>query len=227
MARPWRTIDHFETEAGRLELRRRGERDFLMTIDNRPLMSSTAQLSERALGELGSRPVAGRRAPRVLIGGLGMGFTLRAALDVLPEDAEVVVAEWNPTVADWCRGPLAILTDNATADPRTAVALRDVAYIIAEAAAGPDAARFDAILLDLYEGPREATQGAADPFYGDQALRRARKALRPNGVFAVWSEFPDGPFEKRLRATDFEVTHRRPGRGGARHIVYLARPKPA
>lgn len=227
MARPWQTIDHIETEAGRLELRQRAERDFLITIDDRVLMSSTAQLSERALGELGSRPVADRPAPRVLIGGLGMGYTLRAALDALPPDAAVVVAELNPTVVEWCRGPLFALTDGAVADLRATVDLRDVALIIAEAAAGPDGARFDAILLDLYEGPRDATQSAADPFYGREALRRSRLALRPDGVFAVWSEFPDSPFEKRLQAAGFRVEHRRPGRGGSRHIVYLARPTPA
>ena len=226
MARPWQTIDSAETPEGRLELRQRGERDFLLTVDNRVLMSSTAQLSEVALGELGCRPISERPAPRVLIGGLGMGITLRAALDVLPPDAEVVVADLNPVVVAWCRGPLAALTDDAVADPRTKVEIRDVARLITKASAGPDSARFDAILLDLYEGPRDATQGAADPLYGRGALLRSRKALRPQGMFAVWSEFPDGSFARRLEASGFQVARRRPGRR-SRHVVYLGRPTSA
>lgn len=223
MARPWETIERVETDAGRLELRRRGDRDFLITIAERVLMSSTARRSEEALGDLGARLVAGRAAPRVLIGGLGMGYTLRAALDVLPAAATVVVAELNPAVVAWCRGPVAPLTDGAVDDPRTTVALRDVALVIAAAAGAPDEARFDAILLDLYEGPRHATQGAADPLYGDDAVRTTRRALRPDGVFAVWSEFPDRPFEERLAANGFRVERRRPGRGGSPHVVYVAR----
>jgi len=152
----------------------------------------------------------------VLIGGLGMGFTLRAALDALPRRARVVVAEINQAVVRWCRGPLAGLTGNALEDPRASVVMEDVARVI-------ERGGFDAIVLDLYEGPRQATQAAEDPFYGPQALRRTRESLTPGGVFAVWSEDPDPAFEKRLRTAGFVVERRKPGKGGPRHVVYLAR----
>lgn len=222
MARPWHIVERVETPDGRLELRQRGERDFLITVDDRVVMTSAARRSEEALGALACRAIPDRPAPRVLIGGLGMAYTLRAALDVLPAAATVEVAELNPVVVRWCRGALAPLTAGAVADPRVRTAIEDVAARIAHAAAEP-AARHDAILLDLYEGPREATRGAADPFYGRDALRRSRAALRPGGVFAVWSEFPDEPFERRLASAGFTVDRRRPGKGGSRHVVYLAR----
>lgn len=219
--RAWETLDAVDTEEGRLELRRRGECDFVITVAGRVLMSSMAHLTEVAVAEMACREVAGRERPRVLIGGLGMGFTLRAALDALPRSGRVVVAEINEAVARWCRGPLAPLTNRAAQDPRSRIVLQDVAEVIAGAARQP----FDAIILDLYEGPREATQGREDPFYGPAALKRTREALATGGVLAVWSEDPDAAFEKRLRQGGFEVERRKPGKGGPRHTVYLARPR--
>lgn len=221
MTRPWETLDAVDTDEGRLELRRRGEDDFVITVAGRVLMSSMAHLTEIAVAEMACREVAGRERPRVLIGGLGMGFTLRAALDVLPKSARVVVAEINEAVVRWCRGPLAGLTRRAVFDPRAAIAMDDVAEVISEAGTGQ---RFDAIILDLYEGPRQASLAEGDPFYGREALRRTREALTPGGVFAVWSEDPDTAFEKRLRLAGFDVERRKPGKGGPRHTVYLARP---
>jgi spermidine synthase len=143
---------------------------------------------------------------------------VRAALDVLPAAAEVVVAELTPAVEDWCRGPLAPLTGDALADPRVRVVIDDVARVIATAPAG----QLHAILLDLYEGPHAATQRAADPFYGRAALARSRAALAAGGVLAVWSEEPDEAFARRLAAAGFEVaTHRLGVR--RRHAVYLGR----
>jgi spermidine synthase len=154
----------------------------------------------------------------VLVGGLGMGFTLRAALDALPAAARVTVAELNADVVAWCRGPLAAATDAAIADPRVEVVVGDVARLIAAAAPGA----FDAIVLDLYEGPNAATQDAKDPFYGTTALARSRAALAPGGVLAVWSEDPDAAFARRFGGAGFEVTTHRSGRGGGRtHVVYL------
>ena len=216
--RAWETLDAVDTEEGRLELRRRGEKDFVITVAGRVLMSSMAHLTEVAVAEIACGEVAGRERPRVLIGGLGMGFTLRAALDALPRSGRVVVAEINEAVVRWCRGPLAPLTNNAARDPRTKIVLDDVADVIT------GAEPFDAIILDLYEGPREATQGREDPFYGPAALKRTRAALNPGGVLAVWSEDPDAAFEKRLRQGGFVVERRKPGKGGPRHTVYLARP---
>lgn len=219
MTRPWETLEAIDTAEGRLELRKRGD-DFVITVAGRVLMSSMAHLTEIAVAEMACREVAGRERPRVLIGGLGMGFTLRAALDVLPKSARVVVAEINEAVVRWCRGPLAALTGRAVFDSRSSIALEDVAKVIADAGSGQ---QFDAIILDLYEGPRQASVAEGDPFYGREALRRTREALTPGGVFAVWSEDPDAAFEKRLRIAGFDVERRKPGKGGPRHTVYLAR----
>jgi spermidine synthase len=218
--RAWETLDTVETAEGRMELRRRGEKDFVITVADRVLMSSMAHLTEVAVAEIACGEVAGRESPRVLIGGLGMGFTLRAALDALPRTGRVVVAEINPAVVRWCRGPLAPLTERAAMDFRSKIVVGDVAELIAAAGKEP----FDAIILDLYEGPRRATQGREDPFYGPIALKRTRQALTPKGVLAVWSEEPDAAFEKRLKTGGFAVERRKPGKGGPRHSVYLARP---
>lgn len=219
--RPWEILDAVDTEEGRLELRRRGE-DFVITVTGRVLMSSMAHLTEVAVAEAACREIANRERPRVLIGGLGMGFTLRAALDVLPRSGRVVVAEINEAVVRWCRGPLAPLTRAAVREPRTKVLLQDVGEVISAAAQTPGQ-RFDSIILDLYEGPRAVTQGKEDPFFGREALRRTRDALTPGGVLAVWSEDPDAAFERSLGTAGFKVERRKPGKGGPRHTVYLAR----
>jgi spermidine synthase len=214
---PWKTLATVATTDGPLELRQRGEREFLMMIAGRVLMTSSDRRSEEGLASLACRAIAAPR-PRVLIGGLGMAYTVRAALDVLPAAAEVVVAELTPAVEDWCRGPLAPLTGDALADPRVRVVIDDVARVIATAPAG----QLHAILLDLYEGPHAATQRAGDPFYGRAALARSRAALAAGGVLAVWSEEPDEAFARRLAAAGFEVaTHRLGVR--RRHAVYLGR----
>ncbi len=223
MARPWQTIDKVDIPDGVLELRQRGERDFLIFINNRILMNSNANRSETALGELACKRVATRPRPRVLIGGLGMGLTLRAALGALPKTAQVVVAELNPVVVKWCHGPLAGLTANAVDDPRVTVRIEDVSVVIKKAAQTHGAERFDAIILDLYEGPHARTDAANDPFYGSRALKTTAAALLPGGVFAVWGESPDAAFEKRLAAAGFSVDVQRPGRGGLRHVVYVAK----
>jgi spermidine synthase len=188
-------------------------------------MNSAASRSEVVLAQAACAMIAGRRAPRVLVGGLGMGCTLRAALDALPADARVSVVELNATVLHWCRGPLAVLTDRAVEDPRVEVKIGDVAGVIAEAA-GSTAPPFDAILLDLYEGPHPASQPRGHPHYGDHALARTHRALCSapgrEGVLAIWSEDPDAAFEARLCRAGFSVRRQRPGRGGRRHAIYLA-----
>jgi len=217
MARAWQTLATVATAEGPLELRRRGESEFLIVIAGRVLMTSSARRSEEALSTLGCAPLNGRRTPNVLIGGLGMGYTLRAALDALPKDARVVVAELTPEVVEWCRGPLANLSADALRDRRVTVQIADIAKCVAEAS--PDS--FDAILFDLYEGPNAGTQGPDDPFYGAAAIARAHAALTSGGVFAVWSEESSAPFERRLRAAGFSVTVHRTGKGGRAHVVYL------
>jgi spermidine synthase len=222
MTRPWETLEAADTPAGRLELRRRGEREYVITIGGRVLMNSAAHRTEAAAAELACGRLGDRPKPRVLIGGLGMGFTLRAALDALPRSARVVVAEIDPKIVAWCRGPLAELTGRAAADPRVRIEIADVASVITRAAREGEKGRFDAIILDLYEGPRAAHGGGDAPLYGRQALERTRSALAPDGVLAVWSEDADAAFEKRLRAAGFAVEVQRPGKGGPRHVVYLA-----
>ena len=223
MAKPWRVVDSVDTEEGLLELRQRGETDFLITIADRVLMNSSANRSEVVLSELACTPLAGRERPRVLIGGLGMAYTLRAALDSLPADAQVTVAELNPVVVDWCRGPIAGLTNDAVSDPRVTVEISDVADLILAAATKGGAARYDAIILDLYEGPCESGWERGEYLYGDAALELSGAALMPGGVFAVWSEDPDRAFENRLANAGFVVERQRPGRGGRRHVVYIAK----
>jgi len=223
MALPWKIIDSVSTDEGVLELRQRGERDFLITVGGLVLMNSMAHRSEVALGQLGCGHLRQKAAPRVLVGGLGMGYTLRAVLDSLPESAQVVVAELNPVVLDWCRGPLAHLTEGAAADPRVEVEIVDVARRIRRGASDGRGETFDAVVLDLYRGPHAQTHRRDDPLYGSRAIEFTRSILKPGGVLAVWGENYDSAFDKRLVAAGFAVSSERPGRGGLRHVVYVAR----
>jgi spermidine synthase len=222
VTRRWETLDVVPTSEGPLELRRRGAREFLITLRGRVLMNSEANRSEVALGRLGCQGLATASAPRILIGGLGMACTLRACLDVLPESAEVLVAELNDTVAMWCRdGPLAELTQHAACDPRVRLHVGDV-YALLDAPERLCSGRFDAVLLDLYDGPPPDCP-RDHPQYGVAALARARAALVERGVLAVWSEDPSPGFETCLGLAGFQVRRERPGRGGRRHVVYVAR----
>jgi spermidine synthase len=215
---PWTTIESVDTAEGRLDLRQRGDRSFLITIAGRVLMTSEAHRSEVDLAKLASAAMGDLPRPHVLIGGLGMGYTLRAALDCLPPGAKVTVAELNPAVVTWCEGPLAVLTKGATSDKRVTTVVADVARVIADARPGT----YDAIVLDLYEGPHQANNRAHDPLYGIAALKRTAAALKPDGALAVWSEEPDQAFEDRL-AIDFSVERHRAG-GGRKHAIYVAKP---
>ncbi len=223
MAQPWKTIDNIITCEGLLELRQRGERDFLITIGSQILMNSLSNRSEVALGLLGCGHLKKCDRPLVLVGGLGMGFTLRAVLGTLPPSAQVVVAELNSTVLQWCREPLAVLTENAVGDPRVTVEIGDVAHRIRTTAENGGEPRFDSIILDLYRGPHAKTDQRDDPLYGSRAIENMRAALKPCGVVAVWGENYDENFDKRLRNAGFTVTINRPGRGGLRHVVFLGR----
>ena len=214
--RPWRTIDSIATPEGLLELRQRDKRDFLITIAGRVLMTSQAHRSEDELAKLACSALAGRGRARILLGGLGMGQTLRAALNDLPGTARITLAELNQRVVDWCRGPLAVLTDGAIADQRVKVVVEDVARVIARAPVGS----YDAIILDLYEGPHAATNRIGDPLYGAKAVARMFTALAPGGVVAVWSEEADPPFEARLVAGGFQIERIKVG-GGRRHVIHL------
>ncbi len=217
----WTLIDsgRIPGDGGELKLYRRGE-EWSIMIEGNELMTSRACASEEALASLPCARIADREDPRVLVGGLGMGFTLAAALRELGEDAEVVVAELVPEVVVWNRGPLGALTGHPVADERVEVLELDVAEVIRE-----QASCYDAIMLDVDNGPEGMTQVANDQLYNRRGLRFARTALRPGGVLAVWSAGNDAKFTGRLQEAGFTVeVHRVRARGakGAKHTIWLA-----
>jgi spermidine synthase len=215
---PWKALATVATSEGELQLRQRGAREFLITIDGRVLMTSSEKTSELAVATLACQQLAGRKGPRVLIGGLGMAYTVRAALAVLPASARVTVAELTPQVETWCRGPLATLTNGAVLDPRVRVVIGDVSRVIAQARPG----HYDAIVLDLYEGPHAASRRENDPFYGRVALLRSLAALTPGGVLSIWSEEGNQIFKRRMAEVGFETSVHHPG-GSRAYVVYLGR----
>jgi len=213
--RPLELLATVSTTEGELQLRRRPPNEFLITIDGRVLMSSADRRSEEAVATLACKELVGREAPRVLIGGLGMAYTLRAALDALPAKAQVTVAELTAEVETWCRGPLAPLTGGAVLDRRVSVVIGDVARVIAAAPPGG----YDAIILDLYEGPHATAKGD-EPFYGRAALARSHAALSPGGVLAIWSEDVNAGFRRRMTDAGFTTSVHHPG-GKRAYGVYL------
>lgn len=215
---PWKVLETVTTREGELQLRQRGAREFLITIDGRVLMTSSERSSEEAVATLACKAIAGRPGPQVLIGGLGMGYTLRAALDALPAKARITQVELTTQVATWCAGPLASLTRGAANDKRVRMVIEDVARVIERAPAG----KLDAIILDLYEGPHAAQKRENDPFYGRAALVRAFTALAPGGVLAIWSEESNTIFKRRMADVGFETTLHHPG-GSRAYVVYLGR----
>ena len=225
MTQPWKTLASTPTAEGTLDLLRRGEKDYLITIGGRVLMSSAAHRSEDALAKLACDAMGEKKKPRVLVSGLGMGYTLRGALDALPSDATVVVAELNTVVAEWCEGLLGPLSKFAVRDPRVKMQLVDVAKLIATTARDATAPRFDAILLDMYEGPQSNVR-PGDAVYGLSALQKTKAALGPKGVFAVWCEGPSSGFERGLKTAGFTFELQRVGRGARTHHVYLAQVRP-
>jgi spermidine synthase len=214
--RPLTLLASVSTSEGELQLRRRTPNEFLITIDGRVLMASSDRRSEEAVATLACKAIAGVKAPRVLIGGLGMAYTLRAALDALPATAQVTVAELTAEVETWCRAELAPLTDGAVLDPRVTVVIGDVGRVIASAPAGG----YDALILDLYEGPHATSKGPDEPFYGRNALGRSRTALSDGGVLAIWSEDINTGFARRMTDAGFTTTVHQPG-GRRAYGVYL------
>jgi spermidine synthase len=185
-------------------------------------MRSRTHGSEEALARLACAGIRTRRAPRVVVGGLGMGYTLRAALDALPSRAEVLVAEIVPEVIAWNRGPLGELAGRPLDDPRVQVVEGDVGVLLARTRAA-----VDAIALDLDNGPTALARAANGWLYEERGLRLARRALRAGGALAIWAAGVDPRFTARLRRLGFAVTlHRIPPRGeggGRKHAVWIAR----
>jgi spermidine synthase len=217
---PWIELDRAALPGGGvLRLMRRGQ-EFSIKLGVAELMTSRMFGSEEALATLAAQKLQGRRNPRVLIGGLGMGFTLRAALAAFGPEARIVVAELVPAVVAWARGPMAQLFGACLDDPRVELAIADVAAVIP--APGPP---YDAILLDVDNGPEAMTQSANDGLYSPRGLRAARAALRPGGVLAVWSHGPDAAFAQRFAKAGFAVEEKRVrargAQGGSRHVIWL------
>jgi spermidine synthase len=219
---PWQLIDTAQVpdSDGVLRLMRRGS-EFSIMLGQNELMNSRLSGSEQALATIACERTQSLDRPRMLIGGLGMGFTLRAALARLGPGANIVVAELMPAVVAWARGPMAEIFGDSLGDPRVSLREADVAELISSGAAS-----FDAILLDVDNGPEALTREANNALYALSGLRASRAALRPDGVLAVWSSGPNPGFAKRLRDAGFEVeeiTARANGKGGgARHVIWVA-----
>jgi spermidine synthase len=222
---PWSLLDTAQVPGGgELRLMQRGA-EFSIKLGTDELMNSRLSATEQALATIACEKIRIRKrpskGPSILIGGLGMGFTLRAALTVLGTEAHIIVAELVPAVVAWARGPMAKLSGDSLTDPRVRIHEGDVGDLIR---AGRLA--YDAILLDVDNGPQGMTRKANDGLYDLKGLRAAHAALLPGGVLAVWSSGPGSKFTARLRKTGFKVDEiplRAKGpRGGARHFIWTA-----
>jgi spermidine synthase len=218
---PWTLLDKAQVPGGgELRLMRRGG-EFSIMLGANQLMNSRLSGSEEALARLALEKIRTRERPRILIGGLGMGFTLRAALAALGGKAQIVVAELVPAVVRWARGPMADVFGESLTDPRVSVRETDISDLTRSGSSS-----FDAILLDVDNGPEGLTREANDALYDLRGLSAARAALNPGGVLAVWSSGPNPSFTQRLRKAGFDVDETRVRangrRSGARHVIWIA-----
>jgi spermidine synthase len=217
---PWKLLDTAQTPGNGLELRLyQRDNEFSIKAGNYELMNSRVYGTEDALGKLACQKIANHPQARVLIGGLGMGYTVRSALDELGVKAHVAVAELVPEVVRWNRGVLAGLAGNPLDDHRVAVHEADVAQMIKTAKND-----YNAILLDVDNGPDGLTRADNDELYSEAGLHAARSALTPGGVLAVWSAHPDKRIAKRMQAAGFaveEIGVRAGRKRGARHVIWV------
>ncbi len=218
---PWIELDSADAPGGkeRLRLKQRGT-EFSIMLGSNELMNSRLSGSEEALATLACERLGHAPKPRVLIGGLGMGFTLRAALAAFPAEASIEVVELVPAVVRWARGPMADLYAGSLDDPRVTITESDVAKIIGKARGF-----YDAILLDVDNGPEGLTVESNDALYSHRGLAAALTALKPGGILAVWSQGPDARFAARLHQSGFEFEEVRVrasrSKRGARHVIWL------
>jgi spermidine synthase len=223
--KPWETVDRTRAPDGAELVLARRDGEWVVRVAGRTLMSSRVHGSEEALAAIALR---GLTAPprAVLVGGLGMGFTLRATLDRLPPEARVIVVELVPGLVAWNRGPLAELAGRPLEDPRVRLQQGDVGARIAEARAA-----YDAILLDVDNGPSALAHAANAGLYGERGARACAAALRGGGALAVWSAGPDERYRQRLTAAGLAVAEEpvpaRGAAGGVRHVVVVGRKAPA
>jgi spermidine synthase len=204
-----------------LRLYRHG-RDFVILLHSNELMSTRMSGSEEALATMTCARLGKRQAPHLLVGGYGMGFTLRAALKMLPREARITVAELVPEIVAWARGPMLELTAGCLDDKRVELVEDDVANLI-----GSARGCYDAILLDVDNGPEGLVRDANNRLYSDRGLRSAMAALRPGGILAIWSAAGDPRFTARLRGAGFAVEEvrvaARSNGKGPRHVIWFAR----
>jgi len=207
-----------------LRLYRHG-RDFMIVLDRNELMSTRQRGSEEALATMTCARIAATPRPHVLVGGYGMGFTLRAALAALPADATVTVAEVLPDIIEWARGPMAEVAAGCLDDPRVHLVVGDVVKVI-----DTSPGTFDAILLDVDNGPDGLVRPDNNRLYSRRGLATAGEALRPGGVLAIWSAARDERFVRRLHEAGFavdEITVRARSNGkGAKHVIWFATLQP-
>ncbi len=217
-------LEHLDTAqvpgGDELRLMRRGS-DHMIVLDRNELMNSRMSGSEEALATMALERLAGNAAPHLLIGGYGMGFTLRAALQAMGPEGRVKVAEIVPKIIEWALGPMAQLTAGCLDDPRVTIERADVALLIAGGRA-----RYDAILLDVDNGPDGLVRADNHRLYSREGLETARAALRPGGVLAIWSAAPDDRFRGRLKkagfAVDEVIVRARSNGKGPRHVIWFA-----
>jgi spermidine synthase len=218
---PWLHLDTAKIPGGgELRLMRRGS-EFAIKLGSNELMNSRLTATEQALATIACDKIRTRARPKILIGGLGMGFTLRAALIVLGPQAQITVAELVPEVVAWARGPMAELFGDSLTDPRVRIHEADVGDLIRASRS-----EYDAILLDVDNGPNGITRASNDRLYDPTGLAAAHAALRARGVLAIWSSTPDAKFTARLRKGNFDVVEnpvRAKGpQGGAQHFIWTA-----
>jgi spermidine synthase len=218
--KPWELLGETRTPDGTdMRLQRRDD-EYVILANGKPLMSSRMHGSEEALATLACRDVLTLERPRVLVGGLGMGFTLRAVLDLLPANAIVTVAELVPAVIEWNRGPLGALAAHPLKDRRVRIDVADVGFTLRA-----NAGRFNVILLDVDNGPAAFTAAGNAALYDNSGVEAAHSALAPGGTLAVWSAWEDRKFEQRLRyhgfAVDVSRVRARLKKGGPRHVIFV------
>ena len=218
---PWLQLDNASIPGGGdLRLKSRGT-EFSIMLGSNELMNSRLSGSEEALATLVAERLKERQSPRILIGGLGMGFTLRAALAAFPAKAELLVSELVPAVIAWAKGPMAEIYNGCLDDPRVRLFEEDVGERIRF-----DRAGFDAILLDVDNGPDGLTRASNDGLYDAVGLVKTLGVLRPGGILAIWSAHPDEAFTKRLRRAGFQVEEVKVrasrSKRGAKHVIWLA-----
>jgi len=217
---PFLEIDRADDHGGIMRLYQRGEEWSIRVDKQGELMNSRAHNSEEVLAELACALIVGRKTPHLLIGGLGMGFTLRAALEHVVQDAIVTVSELVPAVVRWNREHFGALADHPLSDPRVRVLEKDVGKVMLE-----HEEYFDAIMLDVDNGPDGFTREDNDSLYGYPGLTNAYDALKPGGVLTVWSAAPDRSFAQRLMKVGFEVEEKRvravASESGGRHTIWI------